>query len=69
MIVVNTSTSGLMARCEAACEPGDRLRVDLPVIGPLPVEVRWALGGRIGCRIVQPLGLTDYYALLSAMRR
>ena len=68
-VVVNTSTSGLMARCEASCEQGDRLRVDLPVVGALPVEVRWSLGGRMGCRIIQPLGLEQYYALLAALRR
>lgn len=67
-LVVNSSASGLMARCEGPCEPGERLRVDLPVVGAMPVEVRWALGGRIGCRFVQPLGLAEYYALLAAMR-
>lgn len=69
LVIVNTSAGGLMARCEAPCEPGDRLRVDLPVVGAVQVEVRWSLGGRIGCRLVQPLGLADYYRLLAGMRR
>ena len=69
LVIVNTSTSGMMARCEAACEPGDRLRIDLPLVGALPVEVRWALGGRIGCKLTQPMGLSDYYSLLGALRR
>lgn len=67
--IVNTSASGLMARCDAACEPGDRVRVDLPIVGPIPMEVRWSLGGRIGCRFAQSLGLAEYYALLAALRR
>lgn len=69
LVIVNTSASGMMARCDTACETGDRLRVDMPVVGGLPVEVRWSLGGRIGCRIVQPLGLAQYYEVLSALRR
>jgi hypothetical protein len=69
LVVVNTSASGMMARCEAALEPGDRLRIDLPLVGALPVEVRWSLGGRIGCRMVHPLSPSDYYALLGALRR
>lgn len=69
MVIVNTSSNGLMARCEASCDAGDRLRVDLPVIGALLVEVRWALGGRLGCRFVQPLGLAEYYGVLAALGR
>lgn len=69
LVVVNTSASGLMARCDARVEQGERLRIDLPVVGALMVEVRWSLGGRLGCRVVQPLGLAEYYALLAALRR
>ncbi|WP_425229763.1 PilZ domain-containing protein [Sphingomonas sp.] len=69
LVVVNVSSGGLMARCDAPCEQGDRLRVDLPNVGLITVEVRWSLGGRIGCRLPTPLGLSDYYALLSGMRR
>ncbi|MDB5695322.1 MAG: PilZ protein [Sphingomonas bacterium] len=69
LVIVNTSVGGLMARCEAACEPGDRLRIDMPVVGALPVEVRWALGGRIGCRMVQSMNPSDYYAMLGALKR
>lgn len=69
LVIVNTSTSGLMARCEVSLETGDRLRIDLPLVGALPVDIRWSLGGRIGCRMVQPLSLSDYYALLGALRR
>lgn len=69
LVIVNTSNSGLMARCDAVLEPGDRLRIDLPLVGAVAVEVRWSLGGRAGCRLVQPLGLSDYYALLGALRR
>ena len=69
LTVVNTSPSGLMARCETPCNEGDRLRIELPGVGMLPVEVRWFLGGRIGCRVVNPLDLNGYYEMLSALRR
>lgn len=69
VVIVNTSPGGLMARCDVPCEEGDRLRIELPSVGMLPVEVRWALGGRIGCRIAPALALDDYYAMLSALRR
>ena len=69
LVIVNTSAGGLMARCEVPCEQGERLRIELPVVGAMIVEIRWSLGGRIGCRIVSPLGLADYYALLAALKR
>ena len=69
IVIVNTSQSGLMARCDAPCEEGDRLRIDLPLIGQAVAEVRWALGGRLGCRLERVLGLAEYYTLLSGMRR
>lgn len=69
LLIVNTSASGLMARCEQPCEPGDRLNVELPAIGAVPVEVRWSLGGRIGCRLVQPLAPEQYRAMLATLRR
>lgn len=69
VVVVNTSAGGMMMRCDTPCEEGDRLRVDLPAVGMLPVEVRWSLGGRIGCRIAPALDLQAYYAMLGAMRR
>lgn len=69
LLVVNTSQGGLMARCDAPCEEGDRLRVDLPQIGHVVAEVRWCLGGRLGCRFERTLGLAEYYTLLAALRR
>lgn len=69
LVIVNTSPGGLMARCDVPCEEGDRLRIELPSVGLLPVEVRWSLGGRIGCRIAGALDTDAYYAMLGAMRR
>lgn len=69
LVVVNTSAGGLMARCDTRVEQGDRLRIELPVVGLVQAEVRWSLGGRIGCRLLAPLGLGQYYEVLAALRR
>lgn len=69
LLVVNTSQSGLMARCDLPCEEGDRLRIDLPQVGHVSAEVRWCLGGRLGCRFERPFGLAEYYTLLAGLRR
>ena len=68
LLVVNVSAGGLMARCDEEHAPGDRLRVHLPRLGLVGVEVRWSLGGRIGCRFDTAVPLARYYELLAAMR-
>jgi len=65
--IVNISAMGLMARSDVPFATGDRLRIVLPVIGPVAAEVRWSLGGRIGCELDQAIGLSDYYELLAAL--
>lgn len=69
LLLVNISARGLMARCEAPFAVGDRLRVQLPVLGSVDAEIRWALGGRIGCQLDAIIPLADYYALLAVMVR
>lgn len=67
MLVVNLSPHGLMARCDDAFAPGERLRITLPVVGVVVAEVRWALGGRVGCRFDAGIDRASYYELLAAM--
>lgn len=67
LTVVNVSEGGLMARCDAAVAPADMLTVELPILGRAAAEVRWALGGRIGCRLERSIAAADYRALLAAM--
>ena len=66
-LVVNLSPHGLMARCETPFEVGDRLRVVFPGIGSLVAEVRWSLGGRVGCRFERAIDLASYYELLATL--
>lgn len=65
--IVNISAAGFMARTEAPFEPGDVLNVRLPVIGAAAAEVRWALGGRIGCQFKQMVPLAPYLEMLGEL--
>ena len=66
-LVVNISPHGLMARCETPFEVGDRLRIVLPVAGSVVGEVRWCLGGRLGCQFDPAIDLATYYELIAAL--
>ncbi len=67
ILVVNLSAQGLMARVDVDRPVGERLRITLPVVGVVAAEVRWSLGGRIGCELDRPISMADYYELLAAM--
>ncbi|MGY4395846.1 hypothetical protein ACVWZA_001019 [Sphingomonas sp. UYAg733] len=67
LLIVNMSALGLMARCDMDIAEGSRLRVTLPVVGVIAAEVRWCLGGRMGCELDHPIDLADYYELLAAL--
>lgn len=69
LLIVNVSALGLMARCDLPYAVGERLRVLLPVVGVVVAEIRWSLGGRIGCELDLPIGLPDYYDLLAVMAK
>ena len=65
--IVNMSAQGLMARVTGDRPVGERMRITLPVVGVVPAEVRWSLGGRIGCELDRPIGMAEYYELLAAL--
>lgn len=67
--IANISPRGLMMRTADAFAVGDRITVELPRVGVRAAEVRWALGGRIGCRLDRMIGLADYHHMLQAMQR
>lgn len=69
LLVVNISPHGLMARCETCFEPGARIRVTFPIVGVLAAEVRWSLGGRIGCQFDSAIDLASYYELVALLVR
>ncbi|MES2988948.1 MAG: PilZ domain-containing protein [Pseudomonadota bacterium] len=69
LLIVNISPHGLMARCEACFEVGDRIRIQLPVVGVMVAEIRWSLGGRLGAQFENVIDLASYYELATIMVR
>lgn len=67
LLVVNVSPHGLMARCDHEFDVGARVRVVLPLLGARVAEVRWALGGRIGCQFELPVERADYHEMVAGM--
>jgi hypothetical protein len=67
--IVNVSANGFMARTERSFEPGAPLTVRLPVVGLAAAEVRWSLGGRIGCQFGRMIDLAPYLELLGELVR
>ena len=65
--VVNLSPHGLMARSDTPFQTGDRLRIVLPVAGTVTGEVRWSLGGRLGCQFDPAINLANYYELIALL--
>lgn len=69
LLIVNVSPHGIMARCDAGFEIGDRIRIQLPVIGVAVAEIRWSLGGRLGAQFESAIDLASYYELISTLMR
>jgi hypothetical protein len=67
LLIVNLSAQGLMARTDHDRPVGERLHITLPVVGVRTAEVRWSLGGRVGCELDRQIDLADYYELLAAL--
>ena len=69
LLVVNLSPHGLMARCDSCFEIGDRVRIQLPIVGVVIAEIRWSLGGRLGAQFEQAIDLAGYYELIASLLR
>lgn len=69
LLIVNISVRGLMARSDTSYQPGERMRILLPVAGTTVAEIRWSLGGRVGCQFEQSIGRATYFELLADLFR
>lgn len=67
--VVNVSANGFMARADGEWASGDVLSVFLPVAGIVEAEVRWVLGGRIGCKLLRTIPFDRFTSMLNQMAR
>lgn len=68
LTIVNVSPNGFMARCDSEAAVGAILSVSLPTVGDFHAEVRWSLGGRLGCRLNREIPPALYQFALAAMR-
>jgi hypothetical protein len=68
-LIVNISPHGLMARCDTCFDVGDRIRIQLPVVGVMVAEIRWSLGGRLGAQFENAIDLASYYELIATLMR
>lgn len=67
--VVNISSGGFMARGDGEWARGDRISIVLPIVGLLAAQVRWCLGGRIGCQFERAIDAGCFAGVLDAMPR
>ena len=67
LLIVNISPHGLMARCDLDYDVGQRLRVNLPIVGVAIAEVRWSLGGRVGCQFGRMIEVAPYLEMLGEL--
>jgi hypothetical protein len=55
--VVDLSTAGFRARCEARLRPGSTVSLDVDGIGTVDAQVEWQRGGEFGARFFAPIEL------------
>jgi hypothetical protein len=61
--VCNVSQGGFSGWCETTPPIGALLVADLPGVGRIPAQIRWALGRRFGARFARPLTAAEEVAL------
>lgn len=66
--LVNISPHGCMIRTLEPFTAESMIRVLLPQTGEVAAQVKWALGGRIGCAFETPFSEPDYARLLAAIK-
>ena len=62
--ISDVSENGLGGRSNAPLAIGAEALVALPQIGPVPVQIRWSLGGRFGARFQTRVEFDDLLAPL-----
>ena len=59
--VADLSDSGLGGQSAQPLPIGAEARVTLPQLGPVPVQIRWALGTRFGARFVDRVEIDEIF--------
>ena len=66
--MVDLSTSGFRAECEARVKPGSGVSLDVPGIGAVEAQVEWQRDTHFGARFLQPIDLAQCQWALSDRR-
>lgn len=53
--MVDLSTDGFRAECEARVRPGGCVSLDVPGIGAVEAQVEWQRGSQFGARFIRPI--------------
>lgn len=64
--ILNFSTDGFLAECDAPFAPGSRLRLTLAGIGIFDTRVVWQRSGQLGCAFASPISENFRQAILRA---
>lgn len=65
--LLNISPMGFHARAKVEFDRGQKLRIQLPVVGEIEGQVAWALTGCCGGWFLEPMSPGDYAAVLAAI--
>lgn len=57
--MLDLSTSGFRAECEARVRPGGSVSLDVPGIGAVDAQVEWQRGDQFGARFFAPIELAS----------
>ena len=55
--MLDLSTAGFRAQCEARVQPGGSVSLDVPGIGAVEAQVEWQRGDQFGARFFAPIDL------------
>lgn len=55
VVVHNISSTGLLVESSIALSQGERIDIDLPLVGPTQASVVWEGGGFFGCEFAAPI--------------
>ena len=55
--MIDLSSSGFRANCEARLRPGSCVSLDIPGVGAVDAQVEWQRGDTLGARFYQPIDI------------
>lgn len=64
LLVHNMSRTGMLLEMDAPLSPGEKMMVEVPLLGAVAAEVVWTSGRFVGCRFTPALSRADWSAAL-----